>query len=288
VGFSPFTPQLEMAPRGSPLAMALSALCGVAAACIVLRMTSVRSSVPVALLGYGPLYPQQQQLAAGLPFRENVLGPKAASYVRRWDELAQAAVMSPQAQISELRAQGVPVIFPSLVTDASGKAVKTPSTQGLFMKKDSFNVVPASQSSKLACKCESCDPLAGFPPVCTGCACEEAMKDGAPNPDVFMIGHTRACAEDKCEDLDEEGGDDEASGSGGSDDASGGSEEGSGGSDDASGGSEEGSGGSDDASGGSASAAVNALLDFPECEWWACYDKEGWFCACTCPGQGCL
>ena len=66
------------------------------------------------------------------------------------------------------------------------------------MQKPAFQVVPASQSSKLACKCGTCKPLAGFPPVCTGCKCEEAVDDaGEPKEDVFMIGHTKACAEDK-------------------------------------------------------------------------------------------
>ena len=66
------------------------------------------------------------------------------------------------------------------------------------MQKPAFKVVPASKSSKLACKCATCKPLAGFPPVCTGCKCEEAMDDeGEPKEDVFMIGHTKACAEDK-------------------------------------------------------------------------------------------
>jgi len=48
------------------------------------------------------------------------------------------------------------------------------------------------------CYTGTCMPLAGFPPVCTGCVCEEAMDDaGEPKADVFMIGHTKSCAEDK-------------------------------------------------------------------------------------------
>jgi hypothetical protein len=115
------------------------------------------------------------------------------------------------------------------------------------MQKPAFNVVPASQSSKLACKCATCKPLAGFPPVCTECKCQEALDDaGEPKPDVFILGHTKACGEDKCKELGEEEGAEPDENK------------------------------------------FNALLDFPECEWWSCYDKEGWFCACSCPGQGCI
>jgi hypothetical protein len=82
---------------------------------------------------------------------------------------------------------------------------------------------------------------AGFPPVCTGCKCEEALDDkGEPKEDVFIIGHTRACAEDKCEEIkldppaeEEEPADPDAK----------------------------------------QENAANSLLDFPECEWWSCYDK---------------
>ena len=33
--------------------------------------------------------------------------------------------------------------------------------------------------------------------------------EGAPKEDVFMIGHTKACAEDKCEELETEGAEEE-------------------------------------------------------------------------------
>ena len=79
--------------------------------------------------------------------------------------------------------------------------------------------------------------------MCTGCKCEEALDDeGAPKEDVFIIGHTRACAEDKCEEIEldppaeeEEPADPDAK----------------------------------------QENAANSLLDFPECEWWSCYDKVG-------------
>lgn len=240
----------------SAAAVAVASLCGVAAACILLTASGVAKPAPATeLLGYAERYPEQQ-LAANLPARAQMLGPKAASYVRRWSEQAAQAAMSPKEQILALKAQGVPVIFPSKVTDASGNLNKMFKPQALAaMQKPAFNMVPAGQSSKLACKCGTCTPLAGFPPVCTGCACEEAMDDeGAPKEDVFMIGHTKACAEDKCEELETEGAEEEEE-----------AEE-----------------------GAPKENPVNSLLDFPECEWWSCYDKEGWFCACTCPGQGCI
>jgi hypothetical protein len=31
----------------------------------------------------------------------------------------------------------------------------------------------------------------------------------------------------------------------------------------------------------------NAMHDWPQCARWACYNKDGWFCACTCPGPSC-
>lgn len=211
------------------------------------------------LLGY-PQRPYEQLAAAPLSERPAVLGPKAASYVRRWSEKAEVAAMSPKEQLLALKAQGVPVIFPSKVTDESGNLAKMYKPQALAaMQKPAFDVVPASQSSKLACKCATCKPLAGFPPVCTDCKCEEALDDeGEPKEDVFMIGHTKACAEDKCEELEDEEAEDE----------------------------EEDEAAADEGTPGE--NPMNALLDFPECEWWSCYDKEGWFCACTCPGQGCI
>lgn len=33
--------------------------------------------------------------------------------------------------------------------------------------------------------------------------------------------------------------------------------------------------------------AKNAMHNWPQCARWACYNKDGWFCACTCPGPSC-
>ena len=32
---------------------------------------------------------------------------------------------------------------------------------------------------------------------------------------------------------------------------------------------------------------TNAMKDWPSCKQWACFNKEGWFCSCTCPGEAC-
>lgn len=110
------------------------------------------------------------------------------------------------------------------------------------MQRPIFNVVPVSASSKLACVCDTCDPQAGFPPVCLGCKCQELEN----HPEVFIMGHARSCG----------GGDDVKTNC-------------------------------EDLMGDSANATVNAMADWPECRNWACYNKDGWFCSCTCPGDGC-
>ena len=243
-------------PRAQLQVLACCAI-GVTMACLL--VTRPRALRHAELLGWSPA--QQLVAEVSAPPRAQQLGPKAASYVRRWTEAAETAAVSPKAQILALKAQGVPVIFPTSVTDASGRLQKAFKPQALAaMQKPSFAVVPESQSSKLACKCATCKPLAGFPPVCQDCKCQEAA-----NPDAFTIGHTRACAEGKCADLGEEEGGEDA-----------GSE------------AEEDEEGAEAPAPGPAENKFNALLDFPECEWWSCYDKDGWFCACTCPGQGCL
>ena len=243
-------------PRAQLQVLACCAF-GVAMACLL--VTRPRAPRHAELLGWSPAQQLVEERSA--PPRAQQLGPKAASYVRRWTEAAETAAVSPKAQILALKAQGVPVIFPTSVTDASGRLQKAFKPQALAaMQKPSFAVVPESQSSKLACKCATCQPLAGFPPVCQDCKCQEAA-----NPDAFTIGHTRACAEGKCADLGEEEGGEDA-----------GSE------------AEEDEEGAEAPAPGPAENKFNALLDFPECEWWSCYDKDGWFCACTCPGQGCL
>ena len=103
-----------MAPRGTTAAAAVAALCGVAAACVLLTAT-----------GIGRPAPQAELLDIPKPqYREQQLGLKAASYVRRWSEQAQQAAMSPKEQILALKAQGVPIIFPSKVSDESGNLQK--------------------------------------------------------------------------------------------------------------------------------------------------------------------
>ena len=37
----------------------------------------------------------------------------------------------------------------------------------------------------------------------------------------------------------------------------------------------------------SSDKAKNAMHKWPQCARWACYNKDGWFCACTCPGAAC-
>jgi hypothetical protein len=120
------------------------------------------------------------------------------------------------------------------------------------IQKPAFNVVPAEQSSKLACVCGTCDPDAGFPPVCNNCNCEE-FED---KPDLFMAGHVVACREGKCDDLLEEALADagvEATEDGDDDDDKG---------------------------------PKNPMNKY-QCTTWACYNQDGWFCSCTCPGKEC-
>ena len=112
---------------GSSLVVGVASLCGVAFACVLL-LTGVLKPARTELVGYPQYYPGQQLVSERTPAL--LLGPKAASYVRRWDEQGRAAAMSPKEQILALKAQGVPVIFPSVVTDASGNLKKMVSCFG--------------------------------------------------------------------------------------------------------------------------------------------------------------
>ncbi len=114
----------------SSLVVGVASLCGVAFACVLL-LTGVLKPARTELVGYPQYYPpaQRQQLVSERT-PALLLGPKAASYVRRWDEQGRAAAMSPKEQILALKAQGVPVIFPSVVTDASGNLKKMVSCFG--------------------------------------------------------------------------------------------------------------------------------------------------------------
>jgi len=109
--------------RAGSVAAAVAILCGVAAACMVLTASGVTRPARQELLAYPQQYPEKQ-LSAGLPARAQMLGPKAASFVRRWSEQAEQAAMSPKKQILALKAQGVPIIFPSSVIDMSGNLQK--------------------------------------------------------------------------------------------------------------------------------------------------------------------
>ena len=104
---------------------ALAVVCGVAAACVLLVVTGFgKPAGETELLGFTQQHVSSQQLAAQIPRRTQQLGPRAASYVRRWSEQAEAAAMSPKEQLLALKAQGVPVIFPAKVTDKSGNLQK--------------------------------------------------------------------------------------------------------------------------------------------------------------------
>ena len=106
---------------------AVAALCGVAAACVLLMAGGIgRPAAQAELLGFPGQYPEQQLAAEELPERQTQLGLRASSYVRRWSQQAEvaAAAMSPKKQILALKAQGVPIIFPSKVTDQSGNLQK--------------------------------------------------------------------------------------------------------------------------------------------------------------------
>jgi hypothetical protein len=137
-------------------------------------------------------------------------------------------------------------LFRQVVTDKSGRLQKAiPTAQLREMQRPIMNVVPSSTSSKLACACATCDPQAGFPPVCLGCTCQETVD----KPDVYILGRAKSCGggddlKTNCEDI---------------------------------------LGGGN----GTNATAVNAMADWPECTNWGCYNKDGWFCACTCPGDGC-
>ena len=111
-----------MTRRSGSAAAAAVAVGGIAAACLLLMAGGIgRPAARTELLGAPPQYPEQQLAAAGEP---QVLGPRAASYVRRWSQQAEAAAQSPKEQILALKAQGVPIIFPSKVTDMSGNLQK--------------------------------------------------------------------------------------------------------------------------------------------------------------------
>ena len=112
---------------GSAAAAAAVAVGGVAAACLLLMAGGIGRPAGRAELLRAPVqYPEQQ--LAGSEGQAQMLGPRAASYVRRWSEQAEAAAQSPKEQILALKAQGVPIIFPSKVTDASGNLQKMVST----------------------------------------------------------------------------------------------------------------------------------------------------------------
>lgn len=105
-------------------ALVLAVVSGVLVGVIVLTANGVgRPDAGVELLNYPR--PYEQLAAAPLAARPaSVLGPRAASYVRRWSEKAEVAAMSPKKQLLALKAQGVPVIFPSNIIDESGNLAK--------------------------------------------------------------------------------------------------------------------------------------------------------------------
>eukprot|EP00286_Rhodomonas_abbreviata_P003607 CAMPEP_0181347738 /NCGR_PEP_ID=MMETSP1101-20121128/34037_1 /TAXON_ID=46948 /ORGANISM="Rhodomonas abbreviata, Strain Caron Lab Isolate" /LENGTH=267 /DNA_ID=CAMNT_0023459969 /DNA_START=78 /DNA_END=881 /DNA_ORIENTATION=+ len=244
----------------------VASVAGLATACVLLMAGVFKPAGPTEL--YQPEGFQRQSLA-------NSEQLQAASYIDKWSHLASPDFQSPMEILAANKA-GIPVIYPMSVVDKSGKLQKmVPAPMLRAIQKPLFNMVPQSQSSMLACICETCDPFAGFPPVCTGCTCEEAEM----NDKVWFLGHTRACGDDECDDI-REGGDDAAEeGEEGDADADADAAE-------AEEGAEE---GAEEEEGGEKEApeAKNALLDFPECDTWSCYNKDGWFCACVCPGSGC-
>ena len=112
--------------RAGAVAVVLAAASGLAVGVVLMAANSAgRSAVPAEteLLGYPRPYEAlaTAPLAAAQPA---VLGPRAASYVRRWSAKAEEAAMSPKEQLLALKAQGVPVIFPSKVIDESGNLDK--------------------------------------------------------------------------------------------------------------------------------------------------------------------
>ncbi len=112
-----------MARRSGWAAAVAVAAGGVAAACLLLMAGGIgRPAERGELLGAPVQYPEQQLAVSD--GQTQVLGPRAASYVRRWSQQAEAAAQSPKAQILALKAQGVPIIFPSKVTDTSGNLQK--------------------------------------------------------------------------------------------------------------------------------------------------------------------
>lgn len=112
--------------RSPAAAVVLAAVSGLAVGVVLMAYNSAgRTAVPAQteLLGYPRPYEAlaASRLSAAPP---RTLGPRAASYVRRWSAKAEEAAMSPKEQLLALKAQGVPVIFPSKVIDESGNLDK--------------------------------------------------------------------------------------------------------------------------------------------------------------------
>ena len=99
-----------------------------------------------------------------------VLQAMSESYVGRWTLDSDRSSPSDFSSLSTLARyegtpSGVPVCYPSMVTDKSGRLEGAISTGMLReMQRPLMNVVPSDRSSMLACMCETCDPQAGFPP----------------------------------------------------------------------------------------------------------------------------
>jgi len=264
--------------RSSTFFVGVAAAAGLLAAAVLLSVGVIQRDHPQEMLEMNyPAVAQRQALRQRF---------QAAKYVDEWSKLSSPDFTGP-AEILAAKAAGVPVCYPNQVIDKSGKLHKYIPHPILrqMQKPMDFNVVPTSMSSKLACICESCKPYAGFPPVCTGCKCEEALA----HEDRFIIGKTKACKEGECEDLEgDEGGDDKEEG--GDDKEEGADDKEEAGDDKEEAGDEEKEEGGDEEKkeeGDEEEGSKNALLDFPECDNWSCYNKDGWFCACTCPGHGC-
>ncbi|KAJ1491276.1 hypothetical protein T484DRAFT_1774901 [Baffinella frigidus] len=153
---------------------------GLAVACLLVAGGIFRKPASTGLL---QMHNRRQTM---LENRAMPLGRAATAFVDQWTHLASPDFQSPMEVLSA-RAAGVPVIYPSVVMDKSGALQRDVAPQMLrAIQKPAFNVVPSSASSKLACVCGTCDPKAGFPPVCNACQCEE-LQDAAE--DVFMAGH---------------------------------------------------------------------------------------------------
>mmetsp|Transcript_35738 Transcript_35738/g.87913 ORF Transcript_35738/g.87913 Transcript_35738/m.87913 type:complete len:294 (-) Transcript_35738:325-1206(-) len=269
---------------------AASVVVGGVACAALLALAGVfrdRSSRSMALLEVSPWgYRQQSLFSMDDPRRlRATLQAMSEGYVQQWAAKEGPSDFTHLARLGAgMTEEGVPVCYPTFVKDLSGKLHQAlPATQLRAIQHPLFNVVPVSHSQKLACRCESCEPQAGFPPVCTGCNCEEIVM----HPDVWFLGHTTACVEGGCEDVP--AGPASAGGGGGG---------GANGTNTTAAAAAPapaaaGGGANATAAGGNATAGAeggeipNALSDWPECRTWACYNKKGWFCVCTCPGEGC-